>query len=273
MHSGQALVELALIVPIMLLLMLATVDLGRLFYSQITITNAAREAAIEAADDPTSYTYGTCNATTSKVVCAAVNEARNSFVTVAPGDVTLTCTPTCTKTFGNEASVTVTGHFSLLTPLMAAFTGGSNITLGATAKANVIIVPEVAGVTPTPTPTPTPTSTSTSGPTPTPTSAATPTPTPTPPPCSPAYAAFTYTQADKNAPVVFTSTSTPTTGDCAILYWRWDFGDGSVSAGNPTTTSHKFPHKGRTYTVALTVTVPGNPSITTTTYLDVTTLS
>ena len=144
-RSGQALVELALILPIMLTLLLATVDLGRLFYSQITVTNAAREGAIEASQDPTSYAQGTCNATTSKVVCAAVNEARNSFVTVSPADVSLACTPSCTKAYGTKARVTVTGHFSLLTPLMSVFTGGSDITLGSTADADVIIVPAVAG--------------------------------------------------------------------------------------------------------------------------------
>ena len=270
-RSGQALVELALILPIMLMLLLATVDLGRLFYSQITITNAAREAAIQASQDPTSYTHGTCNATTSKVVCAAVNEARNSFVTVAPADVTLSCTPSCTKAYGNVATVTVTGHFSLLTPLMSAFTGGSNVSLGSTAKANVIVVPAVAGASATPTPTPTPTPAPTPGPTPVP--SPTPAPTPTPTPCAPAFASFTYSQDKKNDPIVFTSMSTPTSGACAINYWRWDFGDNSTSAGNLPTVSHDYgaPHRGETFTVALTVTVPGSPSVTTTTYFNVTT--
>ena len=64
--------ELALIVPILLLLLLATVDLGRLFYSQITVTNSAREGALEASVHPTSYVAGTCNTSTSTVICAAV---------------------------------------------------------------------------------------------------------------------------------------------------------------------------------------------------------
>ena len=102
---------------------------------------------------------------------------------------------------------------------------------------------------------------------------ATPAATPTPTPCAPAYAAFTYTQNKKNDPIVFTSISTPTTGACAINYWRWDFGDNSTSAGNLPTVSHDYgaQHRGETFTVALTVTVPGDPSITTTTYFNVTT--
>ena len=267
---GQALVELALLVPVLAVLFLATLDLGRVFYSQITITNAAREAAFKAAEDPTSFTSGTCDAVTSRVVCAAVNESRNSFVTVTPSDVTLTClpNPACPKTYGQEATVTVTGHFNLFTPLMAAFTGGSNITLTSSASANVVIVPVIAAATPSPSPTPTPAPTPAGTPTPTPP----PDPTPTPV-CPPPYAAFTYTQQNKNKPVVFTSTSTPTSGSCAINYWRWDFGDNVLSTGNPTTTSHTYAVKGGTYVVKLTVTGPGgDPSQTTDVYVTITTL-
>jgi len=259
-------VELALIVPIMLLLLLATVDLGRLYYSQITVTDSAREGALEASVHPTSYVEGTCDVDTSSIVCAAVNEARNSFVTVAPSDVRVTCEGGCAKTYGKEASVTVTGHFSLLTPLMAVFTGGSNITLASTAKANVIIVPSVVGPTPTPTPDP--------DPTPTPDPDATPTPTPTPAPtpaCSPPFSAFSYTQASKTKPVVFTSSSTPTSGSCAIISWRWVFGDSGISEGNLPTVSHKYASKGATYTVYLTVT--NTEGLTTTTLVTLTTLS
>jgi len=39
---GQSIVELAISSPVVLLLLAAAIDLGRLFYSQITIANAAR---------------------------------------------------------------------------------------------------------------------------------------------------------------------------------------------------------------------------------------
>ena len=159
---GQALVELALIVPVLLTLFLATIDLGRFYYSQITVTNAAREAAIEAAANPTSYTSGTCNAS-SRVVCAAVNEARGSFVTVAPADVDLTCPGGCAKTFGKQAIVTVTGHFSLLTPLMSVFTGGSNVDDRVHRDRQCHHRAQLAGATPTPTPTATPAPTADTG--------------------------------------------------------------------------------------------------------------
>jgi hypothetical protein len=57
--------------------------------------------------------------------------------------------------------------------------------------------------------------------------------------------------------VDFVSTSTPTSGSCAINYWRWEYGDGALDAGNFPTVSHQFPAQGTTYVVTLTVTVPG----------------
>src|SRR5439155_13550803 len=48
-NLGQAFVELALVLPVLLVLFSAALDLGRLYYSQITINNAAKEGALEAA--------------------------------------------------------------------------------------------------------------------------------------------------------------------------------------------------------------------------------
>jgi hypothetical protein len=43
--TGQALVEFAFVLPILLLLMVAIVDFGIIFYTQMTVTNAAWEGA------------------------------------------------------------------------------------------------------------------------------------------------------------------------------------------------------------------------------------
>jgi hypothetical protein len=58
---------------------------------------------------------------------------------------------------------------------------------------------------------------------------------------------------------VFVSTSTPTTGACAINYWRWEFGDGTIDAGNLSTASHDYGNKnrGEWFQVTLSVTSPG----------------
>jgi hypothetical protein len=42
---GQSLVEFALLLPVLLLLILGAMDFGRLFYTKLVLTNAAREGA------------------------------------------------------------------------------------------------------------------------------------------------------------------------------------------------------------------------------------
>lgn len=49
---GQSLVEIALVLPVVLLLMLGTIDLGRCFFDYIEIRNAAFEGARYGARNP-----------------------------------------------------------------------------------------------------------------------------------------------------------------------------------------------------------------------------
>jgi Flp pilus assembly protein TadG len=261
-QRGQALVELALVTPILLLLLLGALDLGRLFYAQITVTNAAREGAMVAALTPGSFSAGAaCNATSNAVTCAATREGQGGFVTVEPADVAMTCDPSCAKQYGNEVTVTVTGHFQLITPILWAFTGGQDVTFERSATAAVIDTPAGSGVpapTPTPDPTPTPEPTPTPDPDATPAPTPTPSPTPTPTPtCPPPFVAFGASASGNSHRVTFTSTSTPTSGACQISYYRWDFGDGTTDAGNDVIgTTHRYA-TGGTFTVELTVTTPG----------------
>lgn len=44
-ESGQALVEFALLLPLLLVILCAIIDFGWIYYNQITIANAAREGA------------------------------------------------------------------------------------------------------------------------------------------------------------------------------------------------------------------------------------
>ncbi len=247
-HSrGQSLVELALILPVLLVLIAATLDLGRVFYSQITIANAAREGAMQAADTPSSFLVNqACNKTTNKVMCRVINEAKGSFVSVAPTDVSLACTPACTTGIGNTVTVSVNGHFSLITPLLAGFLGGQNLTLTSTAAAQIVTEPDINSATSTATPTPTPAPTATATPAPTGTGTAAPTgtatPVPTVAPCFVPVAHFTVNPTSgvrdkKNRPgtvFIFTNTTTNMTAACNPI-WSWTFGDGSgvSSAENP----------------------------------------
>ena len=44
-EQGQSLVELAIMMPILMIILLGIIDFGRVFYAYVTITNASREGA------------------------------------------------------------------------------------------------------------------------------------------------------------------------------------------------------------------------------------
>src|SRR4051794_31769055 len=107
---GQSFVEFALILPVFLLFLAATVDLGRIFYASITLNNAAREGAFQAAKTPDLYVSGQpCNQATNRVVCRIQNESLGSMVAIQPTDIDMTCNPGgCPEAPG--ATVTVNVH-------------------------------------------------------------------------------------------------------------------------------------------------------------------
>ena len=250
---GQSLVEFALILPVFLLFFGAVLDLGRVAAAQVTVTNVAREAAFQARLTPTDFdnTQG-CPAggESNVIICRALLEAKNSPVTVAPADVSLTCNPACTSGLGNMVTVTVVGHFKLITPILSAFFGGNqNIQFTASSTHQVETYPAAAVALPTPTPTPTPSASAT----------ATPTPTPTSPSCTLPSAGFTYraVPASQKAPVRVTFTDTSTSTSCGITSWFWvatKASDGTVawqsSVQNPPQTTFVTAD---TYNVTLTV--------------------
>lgn len=86
-QHGQSMIEFALILPLMVLVVAGIFDLGRAFYSSITITNAAREAA----------RYGTLNPKLTQGICdAAMIEAQSSGITLNYSNITISCNTTVT---------------------------------------------------------------------------------------------------------------------------------------------------------------------------------
>lgn len=257
--------ELAVILPVALLLLLLAGDLARLFGARVTIEGAARAAALEAGRHPTSFQAGVaCDPLVNRVTCAAVTEAFGSSVNVAPGDVSLRCIPSpCGETLGSVVEVAVVGHFQLLTPILAPFTGGQSFDLTSKATAQIAVHPEISGASPTPDdPTPVPSTPPSPTPTPTPTDPFAPTPTPVPTPtCFTPVSDFSIdpnSGKKKHTTFSFTdlSSSTP---DCPLT-WSWNFGDGggdsTSSLPNPT---HVYAAQG-TYTVSLVVSNSGGSS-------------
>jgi len=85
--AGQGLAELGLVLPVILIIAIGLFDVGRAFFTLIVINNASREGARYLTLRPDDS--GNTPAFTD-TKAAAVSEAQNSFINLAPGDVTIT---------------------------------------------------------------------------------------------------------------------------------------------------------------------------------------
>jgi Flp pilus assembly protein TadG len=164
---GQAFVEFALLLPVMLLILLVAVDFGRLFFSYIQVNNAAREAAsyaaIHAADSPfdlAAYAAGADGAAVGET--NAQGQRGQGVLTVeAPfcftppaSDTKIDCDAASNFAagIGNQVRVRASLPFTFFTPLISGFFGGAlPLTASATAP---VLNPPVAVATPAPTPLP-----------------------------------------------------------------------------------------------------------------------
>jgi len=132
--GGAALIEFALILPILAVLAFGTIDLGRSYELKNAVTNMAREGAFVTmtnACDP------------SKVVDAAKNEnaqlSGKVTVSVVQGS-SATGTPFSCETAppsGSQITTVVTTQMKVITPLVAAIVG-NEVTITGTAT---VVVP------------------------------------------------------------------------------------------------------------------------------------
>ncbi len=116
--GGQASVELALVLPLVMVLLLAVVQLGLLVRDQILVVHAAREAARQAAVDP-----------------AADAPRRAAVASSTLGDSRLTVTSTGRGAPGSRVRVEVAYRSPSTVPLVGAAVG--NLTLRASATMRV----------------------------------------------------------------------------------------------------------------------------------------
>jgi len=122
--SAQSMLELALLLPLLLVLVIGALEFGRLFFTKIVITNAAREGAYYLSTHPDDFNIGTGIA--PNTILAAEAEASNSGIS----DITVEITPNNCCTQG-EYSVTVTVETSVNDLLILGFLGNV-FTLGST---------------------------------------------------------------------------------------------------------------------------------------------
>ena len=121
-RRGQALVEFALILPILLLVLVIAIDFGRLFYLYVGINNGAREGAAYGADNSTSPT-------SVDDITTRVRQELGLSATDTSVAVTMQCSPDCytslTISQPHTIRVTASTTFSFLTPGISTVFGGA----------------------------------------------------------------------------------------------------------------------------------------------------
>jgi Flp pilus assembly protein TadG len=103
-EKGQSLVEMALVLPVVLIILAIVLDLGRLYYVTVALTDAAGEGA----------TYAAINPSDTAGVISRAQDASGGFVQVDTGMVTVDA-PAITA--GAPVTVTVWYNFRVATPL------------------------------------------------------------------------------------------------------------------------------------------------------------
>ncbi|HEX9738674.1 MAG TPA: TadE/TadG family type IV pilus assembly protein [Candidatus Limnocylindria bacterium] len=146
--------EMALLLPLLLLLLVMSIDLGRAFFGWITLQNLSRIGANYAATHPDLSDWGP----TSRYQELILRDAQAiNCEPVAITDPVFTPYP---AVFGGDVTVSVTCGFALLTPIGSALVGGS-LELGAAStfpvRAGCPDCEAVSGSPPPPPPPPPPT--------------------------------------------------------------------------------------------------------------------
>lgn len=111
-NQGQGLLEFALVLPFLLVVVFGVFDLGRVYFSTITLTSAAREGIRYLTVNPDDVSGGYSG---TKMV--AHDEARNSGINMEMDQITPFCDhdedpDVCDS--GKPATVTVTTNYELI---------------------------------------------------------------------------------------------------------------------------------------------------------------
>jgi Flp pilus assembly protein TadG len=130
---GQSLVEFALVIPIIILLVVGFVEIGRAVFAYNTVANAARQAVRVAAvnqlpdvtdcdasrpvEDPFEPHWSLRGCAIAAGAALGITAANVSVAYAAPASTTLSCAPTLHV--GCIASVTVTYDYTISTPFVS----------------------------------------------------------------------------------------------------------------------------------------------------------
>lgn len=151
-RRGQALAELAIMLPFLVIAMMGLFDLGRAYYYQISLTNAAREGARLAIADqyfgppgsmtcsPADPTGPTCPFVSDAAIRTRVlQELNGTGIPLDPSSIVISPTQAqriayfSGSTTDYPLSVQATYRFSLMTPIIANLLGSQVNVVGVSA--------------------------------------------------------------------------------------------------------------------------------------------
>ena len=113
-QRGQDLVEFALVLPVLLLIVIGVLDLGRVFFASIALANIAREGARYGIDlDWKNICKTNCDDGEDLAKIAAIREADNSGFDLDSLTVTAECGD-CSSEYHDQLEVTATYDFELI---------------------------------------------------------------------------------------------------------------------------------------------------------------
>jgi len=126
--KGQALAEFALVLPILLLIMLFTIDFGRVFSAWLSLNNLARIGANIAAEQPQAWEGSgdaALQAQYRQLMRADESGIDCTLPTTLPAPTFLAASPN-TYDLGSSVEVDLTCKFTLLTPFIGGIIGDSH---------------------------------------------------------------------------------------------------------------------------------------------------
>ncbi len=119
-NKGQSLVEVALVLPLLLLMLLGLLDFGRVYFVMVSLFDAAEEGAIYASIHP---------GADSDTIRERAAGATSNLITLSVGDVDPPVFQSSPPQPGTPVTVTVRYDFTFYTPAANVFFPDSTVTL------------------------------------------------------------------------------------------------------------------------------------------------
>lgn len=112
-ERGQAMVETALIMPLLILMLMGMVEMGRLGNAYLTVTHAARHGA----------RYGAVGGSNSEII----EKVKYAAVPLNVDNLSVTINPETNRLTGNDLSITVAYPVELFIPVFSGLASPINV--------------------------------------------------------------------------------------------------------------------------------------------------